>query len=613
MNASPAPGDPEAQHAAAGSRFTKRQHQLQYAKRYAEFGWPAFLCEPGAKVPLQSGGFHNATTDAAMLQAQWREHPRANVALRTGPGFWVLDVDPKNGGDTALQALQDRYGPLPDTLRARTPSGGEHWYFAADSRARNTTSKLGPGLDTRGHGGYVLAEGSTVGGSRYGFLDFDPLEDDPPPLAPAPEWLIKLAFGNKRDERTHGTDDKIPSSQRNDTLSRRAFGMRKGGLCVEAIKAALLAENRARCDPPLGDAEVRAIARGKARIEPDERVPGGAHIGRPADLLQHAFWIRDARFTLDLPYIIKGVVSRGQILVMWAAPGDGKTFVAMEMNVAVGSGQRFHGRRTKRGPCLYVAAESSRPHIENRIAALRQEWPEAADADVLIVPLALDLLHAEAGDVDRVIAAAKQLEKERGEVALITLDTLAVTFGGGDENSSVDMGRYVANVKRIIAETGAAVLIVHHTGKDEARGMRGHSALLGALDAELAIEKAEGGERILRTGKVREGESFTDLFAFTLRPVELGTDADGDPVRTCVVEVLGDAGLAKARRSTKGLGKNQRAIVDVLTQRGSMARPELVKLLRDEHGFTASRAQHSITDLLTREGIRNLHGILTLE
>ena len=318
-----------------------------------------------------------------------------------------------------------------------------------------------------------------------------------------------------------------------------------------------------------------------------------------ATLLDVGFWAGTAKVNLNMPYVVKGVADRGQLVVVWGAPGSGKSFNMIELLMYVGSGVRWRGRRVKRGVVIYVCAESTRAHIENRIAALIRERPDLAAADVLVVPLALDLLHEKSGDVDRVIAAAKALAGERGEVLAIAIDTLAVTFGGGDENGP-DMGRYVANVKWIIQETGAAVFVVHHSGKDEAKGMRGHSALLGALDAELAIEGGGDGPRLLRTGKVRDGDAFTDLFAFTLRTVELGHDRDGDPVRTCVIDSTDEAGTRRVREQRKrtDLGKNQKTVVQTLDKAGGrMARANLAHRLKNE-GMPKNRVYEVMAALL---------------
>jgi hypothetical protein len=162
------------------------------------------------------------------------------------------------------------------------------------------------------------------------------------------------------------------------------------------------------------------------------------------------------------------------------------------------------------------------------------------------------------------------------------------------------MGLYVDNIMRIRNETGAAVLIVHHSGKDEAKGMRGHSALLGALDAELAVEYEPTKGRILRTGKVRDGDSYTDLFAFTLRKVDLGIDADGESVDTCVVDAKDAEGTKRARQQRKGagLGKHQKHVLRVLeAASGRMARIDLVQKLKDE-GMDRKRLHDALGRLL---------------
>lgn len=257
--------------------------------------------------------------------------------------------------------------------------------------------------------------------------------------------------------------------------------------------------------------------------------PQAAPSGPTARFLDAGFRTSDVRVHLDIPYLVKGVFDRGQLVVMWGAPGSGKTFAALSLSAHVGSGAAWAGRRVRKGRVLYVCAESTRAHLENRLAALTLMVPEVSDADVLWCPITADFRNT-AQDVVDVMHAAKTL----GEVALIVVDTLAVTFGGGNENGPEDMGAYVANMKEIKETTGAAVLIVHHCGKEEAKGMRGHSSLLGALDSELIVERiSDRGPRVLKAGKLREGDSFSDLFAFDLELKVLGTDAEGDPVTTC--------------------------------------------------------------------------------
>lgn len=251
-------------------------------------------------------------------------------------------------------------------------------------------------------------------------------------------------------------------------------------------------------------------------------------------LLGLGFTVNEARVHVELPYLVKDLFDRGQFIVLWGAPGSGKTFVALHMACHVGAGISWVGRRVHHGRVLYICSESTRVRLENRVSALRELVPEVAGAAVIFVPVHMDLLHGEDDIVD-VIEAAQGM----ADIALVVVDTLAVTFGAGDENAPEDMSRYVSNMKRIKSETGAAVLVVHHSGKDESRGMRGHSALIGAIDAELSVEKLEAPpgqpSRMLKSGKLREGHSHADLFAFDLEVRSLGLDPDGDSVTTCVV------------------------------------------------------------------------------
>jgi len=272
---------------------------------------------------------------------------------------------------------------------------------------------------------------------------------------------------------------------------------------------------------------------------------------QPPRLLELGFTVQQAQAHVDLPYLVKDLFDRGQLIVLWGAPGSGKTFVALHMAGHIGAGKMWAGRRVKQGVVFYICAESTRKRLENRIIVLRERYPELTDSLVYFVPVQVDLLHGD-GDIMDVLAACKELEARMGEqVALIVVDTLSVTFGGGDENGPEDMGLYVSNIKRIKDSTGAAVLIVHHAGKDESRGMRGHSALLGALDAEFMVEKLEPApgwpSRMLKSGKLREGQSNADILPFDLEVCSLGLDPDGDVVSTCVVTPVSVSGGAPRR------------------------------------------------------------------
>ncbi|MFF3172825.1 bifunctional DNA primase/polymerase [Streptomyces sp. NPDC057900] len=185
---------------------------LEAALRAAEHGWHVFPLRPRDKRPALHGETDctglgdcadghrkwedRATTDPDRIRAAWSTGA-FNVGLATGPsGLVVVDLDTVKAKDlngtpdgvTSLQALCERAGQaVPTTYRVRTASGGVHLYFATPAGARlgNSAGKLGTHIDTRAHGGYVVAPGSTLPHGTYEVTD----PTDPVPL---PEWLHAL-------------------------------------------------------------------------------------------------------------------------------------------------------------------------------------------------------------------------------------------------------------------------------------------------------------------------------------------------------------------------------------------------------------------------------------
>jgi Bifunctional DNA primase/polymerase, N-terminal len=158
---------------------------LQYALAYAELGWLVFpvhsirdgkctcdgrkKCNPG-KHPRTRHGFKDATKDPGRIRRWWREYPDANVAIATGAEsrIFVLDVDPRHGGDATFNELVKRLGPLPDTIVAATGSGGRHYVFAHAGGSVKTCQGIALGIDIKGDGGYiVVAPSNHESGGRY--------------------------------------------------------------------------------------------------------------------------------------------------------------------------------------------------------------------------------------------------------------------------------------------------------------------------------------------------------------------------------------------------------------------------------------------------------------
>ena len=132
------------------------------ALAYTRRGWRVFPCAPRGKVPLTAHGLKDASTDEKQLTDWWDRWPSANIGVATGAesGFFVLDVDGKDGNES-LATLEREHGPLPTTVEAKTGGGGRHLLFKHPGQAvKNSAGRLGPGLDVRGDGGYIVAPSS---------------------------------------------------------------------------------------------------------------------------------------------------------------------------------------------------------------------------------------------------------------------------------------------------------------------------------------------------------------------------------------------------------------------------------------------------------------------
>jgi hypothetical protein len=176
---------------------------LLYVARY---NWVVFPAPPGTKKSYKSAKYSGgrrwgATNNPRIIERDFKRWPHANIGIPTGEenGFWVLEADTKQGhavdGIASLRALERKYGRLPKTLMAVSPSGSLHFYFRWPKRGLvvvNSASKVAPGVDVRGEGGMVLAPPSIKNGVRYRWLNWGT------PGANAPKWLLDLVVRKPR-------------------------------------------------------------------------------------------------------------------------------------------------------------------------------------------------------------------------------------------------------------------------------------------------------------------------------------------------------------------------------------------------------------------------------
>lgn len=290
-------------------------------------------------------------------------------------------------------------------------------------------------------------------------------------------------------------------------------------------------------------------------FEPQAEAP---EQGAPSDLE----WFEDIEAALGGAYLIKGLLDEGAMSVIYGPSNSGKTFFALDLVYHIAGGIEWRGRRVTQGSVLYLAAEGGRG-VLNRIVALKMEH-NAKSLPLAVKRAGLDLLRAEA-DLQTIYRLSRAVQEAARDMPhIIVIDTLSRVMAGGDENSAADMTALIRNIDAIRAATGAHIMLVHHTGKDAARGARGHSSLRAATDTEIEVQNEEG-ERAAQVQKQREHEG-NETFAFSLKAVTLGTDQDGDEVTSCIVEVADSEEFVESRKARRGVGGNQRIVMDAFDQ-----------------------------------------------
>ena len=457
---------------------------LDIALAYARRGIPVFPCR--GKLPLTKNGFLDATTDEDQIYFWWTEWPDANVGIPTGAAsrLWVLDVDPRHGGHTALAKLESQHGPLPDTCTVRTGGGGEHRYFphVNGESIRNSAGKIGQGLDTRGEGGYVIAAGSVHPETKQRYVYLNKLK----PIQ-APDWLVALACAPGNDAGPAGPEDPIPEGQRNETLFKLASAMRRRGCSLRVITDALLAENAQRCKPPLSAGEVRAIAQNVVGRYQPENDRNGISVEEAKqrwlviDLPAEEFLMREIK---PREMLLDPILPEQGLVMLYSFRGIGKTFFALGMAAAVAGGGPFLRWKAPRPrKVLYIDGELPQSTLHERLTyVIRGMEQDVPDKTLYIITP--DIQEHPMPDIST-REGQLRIEPHLEGIDLLILDNLSCLCHAGSENEAESwepIQDWVLNLRH----RGMTVQFLHHAGKGLAQ--RGTSKREDLLDVALALK-----------------------------------------------------------------------------------------------------------------------------
>jgi len=250
------------------------------------------------------------------------------------------------------------------------------------------------------------------------------------------------------------------------------------------------------------------------------------------------------------------VLPKAELVLVYGASGSGKSFFALDLAMAMSCAVLWRGHAVNKGRVAYVVAEGS-GSFRNRIHAYAIEHKlNPADIDLILLPAAPNLMQLE---IAKTLAYSI---KERGQFAVVIIDTFAQVTPGANENSGDDMGTALMHCKGIHRVTGATVVLIHHAGKDASKGARGWSGTHAAADCVIEVVR-DGDHRAATVVKQKDGMDGAE-YGFALDIVVVGHDDDGEAITSCVLRST-DQGRPQTKKR-ESLTERQQWIVEAIEE-----------------------------------------------
>jgi AAA domain/Toprim-like len=293
-------------------------------------------------------------------------------------------------------------------------------------------------------------------------------------------------------------------------------------------------------------------------------------------------------------WLVDGILTKNGLSVIWGRSGAMKSFVALDIALCLATGLAWHDRAVEGGLVIYVAAEGAHGLGRRAVGWRRTRGRELGKPRFKLIP------HPVAISGDDLAPLVETLLKLEERPVLIVLDTLARTFGSGDENKQQDMNAYVDAADKLREATGANVMIIHHSGVHEERRERGSNVLRGAADTVIKIARKDDRLEIINEapeGKQKDAEEFKTI---NLRTQKVYFQQGEQEQNTLVLNVdenaVKDVPIPSAR-----LGKVETAILKVLMDAGQPLGFMRIKLLVK---FTDGSVGRALENLVEKSLIR---------
>ena len=287
--------------------------------------------------------------------------------------------------------------------------------------------------------------------------------------------------------------------------------------------------------------------------------------------------------------LVEGLMTIGSSVVVYGDSNSGKTFWALSVATAIATGTDCYGRKTDPGLVVYLASEAP-ASIRSRMQAIKK-YHGCNLENLAMVPVPMNFYNGDQ-DAHDVIELVRAIEQIKGKpVRLIIGDTLARMSAGANENSGEDMGPVMARFDQVATATGAALMIIHHNGKDAAKGARGWSGIRAHIDTEIEVIEKEG-IRMVNVTKQRELPSKGEAIYFKLEVIEMGISKFGGAATTCVAIPDEESNATKPHKKPTKHDENNRTIERAWWSSGA-----------EERGGLPYLSRSALRDLLVKDGM----------
>ena len=401
--------------------------------------YPVFPCDPVTKRPLTKHGFKEASQERSQVLRWWKGTPEALIGVPTGSrsGLLAIDVDPD--GRDWYREHQGRLG----VHRLHGTRRGKHLLYRMNGEAiRNSAGEVADGVDVRGEGGYVIwwpAHGGVSVGT----------------LGELPAWLERKCVSTTKSESNNPARslhklESVSHGARDDFLSKRAYALIKAGWGPDKTLAELKALNAYYCKPPMTDAELQRIIKGKRKLTEDNQTEGEVVLISAADTEE-----------TSVDWLWKGFLARNKLHLLSGAGGSMKSTLTLSWAATVSRGGRWPDEtRAPRGNVIIWTGEDDlsdtvKPRLRFAGADLRRcyfvEGVEEKGKERSFDP---------STDIAKLAKACDEL----GEVSLIIIDP-AISVVQRDSNSAAEVRRGLDPLIMLGRKYRAAVLGIHHLNK----------------------------------------------------------------------------------------------------------------------------------------------------